>query len=64
MYSRNRFLASAAEVKTEDREQIKFFAGEFVERLILFEEHILESIRLKEIPHLVRLFGYSPVLEL
>lgn len=61
---RNRLLASAAEVKTEDREQIKFFAGEFVERLILFEEYILESIRLKEIPHLVRLFGCSPVLEL
>lgn len=64
MNFRNRLLASAAEVKAEDREQIKFFAAEFVERLILFEEYILQSIRLKEIPHLVRLFGYSPVLEL
>jgi len=61
---RNRLLATAAEVKAEDREEIEFFAGEFVERLLLFEEYILESIRLKEIPHLVRLFGYSPVLEL
>jgi hypothetical protein len=61
---RNRFLASAARANAEDPEQIEFFAGEFIERLILFEEYILESIRLKEIPHLVRLFGYFPVLEL
>jgi hypothetical protein len=61
---RNRLLAPAAEVKAKDPEQIEFLAGEFVERLLLFEEYMLESIRLKEIPHLVRLFGYSPVLEL
>ena len=61
---RNRLFASAAKVKSEDREQTEFFAAEFLERLILFEEYILESIRLKEIPHLVQLFGNSPVLEL
>ncbi len=49
-------------MKTQSKSN--FFSGEFLERSILFEEYILESIPLKEISHLVRLFGYSPVLEL
>lgn len=58
-----RLLASVA-LPSKTHEGIEFLAGEFLERLILFDEYILDSIRLQEIPHLVKVFGYAPVLEL
>lgn len=39
-------------------------AVEFVERLLLFEKYILASVRLKEFPALLRLFGYDGILQL
>jgi len=35
-----------------------------VRRLLLFDTYTLESIRLKELPHLIRLFGYDGLMTL
>ncbi|HEX3034416.1 MAG TPA: hypothetical protein VHT73_04675, partial [Thermodesulfobacteriota bacterium] len=61
---RSRLLAPCAIRKEGSDIEVDFLAGEFLERLILFDKFILDSIRLREIPHLVRLFGDEPILEL
>ena len=69
---RKRFLANCAEAlpitsrgETLDTLiPIKFHPGEFIERLILFDECIIDSLRLSEIPHIVRIFGVEHVIEL
>ena len=38
--------------------------GALVRRLILFDRYILQTIRLKELPHFVRTFGYNGTLVL
>ena len=38
--------------------------GRLIERLILFETFVLQSRNLLEIPHLIRRFGFEPVLRL
>lgn len=64
MDRRTRLLAPCANRKEGTKLEINFLVEEFLERLILFDKYILDSIRLQEILHLVRLFGYTPVLEL
>ena len=59
----NRLLATCSKRKSSD-EVVEFFAADFLRRLLLFEHYILDSIRLEEIPHLIRIFGYTPTLEL
>jgi len=44
--------------------EVDFYPGEFLERLVLFDTYILDSIHLAEVPHLIRLFGYDQVMEL
>jgi len=61
---RSKLLAPCANRKDGTKFEIEFLAGEFLERLILFDKFILDSIRLQEIPHLIKVFGYSRVLEL
>jgi hypothetical protein len=34
----------------------------FLERLILFDTFILDSLALKELPYLIRVFGYDPIV--
>jgi hypothetical protein len=38
--------------------------GALLRRLILFDSYILQSIRLKEIPYLVKLFGFDGLIDL
>lgn len=72
MNFRKRFLANCAEVLSEERRNetldtvkpIKFHAGEFIERLILFDEYVIDSWRLSEIPHMVKIFGAGQIIEL
>lgn len=67
-----RFLANCAIPLPESQSNqslqtltpIKFLPGELIQRIILFEEYILESIRLSEIPHMVSIFGVEQVIEL
>ncbi|MGH7800516.1 MAG: hypothetical protein ACREOW_07790 [Thermodesulfobacteriota bacterium] len=61
---RGKLLAPCANRKYGDKFEIEFLAEEFLERLMLFDKFILDSIRLQEIPHLIKVFGYTPVLEL
>lgn len=61
---RSKLLAPCANRKYGDKFEIEFLAEEFLERLILFDKFVLDSIRLEEIPHLIKVFGYTPVLKL
>ena len=61
---RGKLLAPCATRKEGTKFEVEFLAGEFLERLILFDKFILDSIRLQEVPHLIKVFGYTPVLEL
>ncbi len=61
---RGKLLAPCANRKAGPNLEVDFLAGEFLERLILFDKYILDSIRFQEIPHLIKVFDYTPVLEL
>ncbi|MFW2556732.1 hypothetical protein [Aliarcobacter butzleri] len=39
-----------------------FDSDSFIQRLFLFDNYIIESIRLKEIPHIINLIGYDGLL--
>jgi len=58
-----RLLAPCGDLDST-RESVRLDISGLVCRLLLFETYILESIRLLEIPALVRLFGYGGFLEL
>jgi hypothetical protein len=61
----NRLLVRCSErVKGTDAFEVQLLAKELVERLLLFDHVILDSLRLKEVPELVRLFGYDETMEL
>lgn len=48
----------------DDNESIDVDFGDLVRKLVLFEQVILESIRLREFPALIHKFGYDGVKEL
>lgn len=60
---RSQFFGSIAKL-----DPINGFTGfdlsAFVQRLLLFDRHILESFGLQEIPILIRKFGYEPIITL
>ncbi len=60
---RTRLIAPCAEQIFGTRRVIVDL-GALVERLLLFDTYILDSVRLRELPHLVRAFGYDAVCEL
>jgi hypothetical protein len=61
----NRLLVRCSErVRDIDAFEVELLAEELVERLLLFDHVILDSLRLKEVPELVRLFGYDETMEL
>lgn len=45
-----------------NQEEIVFDSNNFIQRLLLFDEYILDSIRLKEIPYIIKLIGYEGFL--
>jgi len=49
---------------TAEDEIVHFDVGLFFRNLLLFDNFILDSIRLKEFPHLVNLIGYDQTVEL
>jgi hypothetical protein len=55
---RKRLIAPCARITT-DHENPEVDLGGFALNLLLFEKYILKSVRLLEIPHLVRAFGYD-----
>lgn len=57
-------LNNQKKIDIETKLPISFHAGDFLERILLFDEYILDSFCLSEIPHLVNLFGYEHTLEL
>jgi hypothetical protein len=62
-----RLLGSSAIVSQEPGARdikVKLDAEGFIRRLLLFDNYILYSVRLKEIPELVRHFGYEGTLAL
>jgi hypothetical protein len=61
---RDRILGPIATESPDDREVVIVDFGDLVRKLILSDEVILESIRLKEIPWLVQKFGYDGVTAL
>src|SRR5579859_2654021 len=64
---RKRLLGASAIVHHEPGARdisVELDVESFVRRLLLFDTYILYSVRLKEIPELVRHFGYSGTLEL
>ncbi|MDD5051710.1 MAG: hypothetical protein PHO27_03125 [Sulfuricurvum sp.] len=58
----NRLIARSAELI--DQNSIRFDFDVFLQRLLLFETYILDSIRLKEIPYLIDCFGYEGLIKL
>ncbi len=63
---RNRIIAPCAVRTNFDRPDVEvdFDAAAFVHRLILCDTYIIESVRLAEVPHLVRLFGLEGAIKL
>jgi len=57
---RSRLIGPCA-IRTPDRETAVVDLGALVRRIILFDQYILQSIRLEEFPFLVRAFGYAGV---
>ena len=49
---------------TIENEVFQFDIGLFFRHLLLFDNHILDSIRLKELPHLVNKIGFNQTVEL
>jgi len=60
---RDRLFARAAVIGA-DNELLAVDLGAIVRRLLLFEEYILESVRLQEFPALVELLGPEAVIDL
>lgn len=58
----NRLIARSSELI--DQDSIRFDFDVFLQRLLLFDTYILDSIRLKEIPYLVDCFGYEGLIRL
>ena len=61
---RERVLARCASRDLSTREKVEVALGELLTRLLLFESHVIDSIRLQEFPELVRLIGVNSTLEL
>ncbi len=62
---RNRLLARCSkEIRTGSKYELELQAGELLERLVLFDQYIIDSHGLREIPALINLFGYDSVIEL
>jgi hypothetical protein len=55
------FSRCAEKVSDED---VRFFPGDLIENLIMFDCFIIDSIRLKELPFLLRILGFEGVREL
>lgn len=60
---RSRNFSTCADIIWSNREVVVNY-GELLEKLILFDKYIFQSIRLKEIPHFIEVFGYDATLEL
>ena len=58
----NNIIASNGIFSTQ--EKFEFDADSFIQRLLLFDNFILESVRLKEIPFLIDLMGHDGVMQL
>lgn len=58
----NRLIARSSELI--DQDSIRFDFDVFLQRLLLFDTYILDSIRLKEIPYLMDCFGYEGLIKL
>jgi hypothetical protein len=63
MDPRDRLFGPIASVSDVD-DAIRVDFGDFVRKLVLFEDVVLESIRLQEFPLLIRKFGYDGMKEL
>jgi hypothetical protein len=62
---RSRLLARCSkQIPEGSKNKLDLQAGELLERLILFEEYIIDSYQLQEIAALIDIFGYDPVTEL
>src|SRR5579872_7022732 len=64
---RRRLLGSSAIVSQSPADKdltVRLDVAGFVRRLLLFDTYVLYSVRLKEIPELVRHFGVQGTLEL
>ncbi|ARU49976.1 hypothetical protein [Sulfurospirillum diekertiae] len=62
MSLQNRLIGRSSQII--DQDTIKFDFDLFLQRILLFDTHILDSIRLKEIPYLINYFGYEGLMEL
>lgn len=60
---RDRLFAPAGDFLA-DQDRVEVDVGAFVRRLLLFDEYILDSTRMREIPDLVSVFGSSGVIAL
>src|SRR5438270_6947953 len=63
MEIRQRLIAPFATISYPG-EIVSVDLGVFVLRLILFEQYLVQSIRLQEFPELIRAFGFPAVQEL
>ncbi len=57
-----RIFSRCAERISDD--EVRFFPGDFIENLLMFDCFIVESIRIKELPALVRILGFEGVRDL
>lgn len=65
MGSISRLLTSCGDVKWDrGREEFHLSIGTFLRQLFLFDEIILQSVRLKEFGPLIDIFGFGPVMGL
>jgi len=60
----SRRLISRCAVLDKEGDDAQIDLTAFIRRLVLFDTYILESIRLKELPHLLRVFGYDGLVTL
>jgi hypothetical protein len=61
---RDRLVGPVASIADPERDELAVDFGDLIRKLILSERFILQSHRLREIPLLVRKFGYNGVVEL
>jgi hypothetical protein len=61
---RERIIGPIAAQVAEDNESVRVDLGDFIRKLILFEQVVIESVRLLEFPVLVQKFGYDGVKSL
>lgn len=57
-------IGHCATPRPENLEEVSVNLSRLIQRLLLFDKYILESIRLKEFPFLVKAFGYNGVMTL